>query len=220
MGHVALNSTHEVIDASITFPLVGPWIAEVSAHATEAITGAATITIADGAITLVGTVATGSTINDRADLRIFGGAAKLQTSLDGKAYAFVPARLVIKDLLAEIGETLDPASDAAPLDSMLRHWCRAAGPAQLELQILLTQLGVTWRITPAGLLWIGTDTWPETALDSWTVDKDDQSNGLVKIAADLPKIYPGETWRGQHVTTVVHRLAGPSLRTEVTVVDP
>lgn len=216
--HVKCNSL-QVIDARITLVLSGVWAADLSCHATEAITGAAQITIAES-IVLNGTIMTPAAdqiVNDRAQLRILGGAGKLQTSIAGKAYYSVPARIVLADMLASIGETLDPTSDAAALNTMLGHWCIAAGKAQTELGILLTRLSVSWRVTPAGLVWIGTDTWPESALaeGDYTVMEDDPRTGIVRISSDVPTIYPGETWREKRVQTVTHQLTGPTLRTEV-----
>jgi hypothetical protein len=206
--HVAVNGK-AIVDGRLVLPLAREWSATLDVNATEAINGAATISIADGELQFVGT-ARSEIVNGRCKMKLMAGAGGITGAIAGKSYYRISARNLIADILAEIGETLGPVSG---LDVELVHWMRASGPASRELRVLFASLGLGWRMNPSGTLWCGVESWPETAMKKETILREDPASGEYEIAANVPNIFPGETWDGRRVRTVTHTIAGSTLRT-------
>lgn len=206
--HVAVNGK-SIIDGRIVLPLSREWIATLDVNSTEAINGSATISIADGALEFVGT-ARSEVVNGRCKMRLTAGAGGLVGPITGKSYYRISARNLVADMLADIGETLGPVSG---LDVELAHWCRAAGPASRELRVLFSSLGLSWRMNADGTLWCGVESWPATSMTGDKALKEDPATGDYEIAANIPAVFPGETWDGRRVRTVTHTISGSSLRT-------
>lgn len=216
--HVRVNGM-QVLRAEITMPPTGPWIAKFDGNGSEVITGRVVIDFGDGAMQLVGTVPAGSceVYADRVLARAIGGAAGLQTVVGGKAYREATAGLIIGDLLRDAGETLSDDCDQATLQTVFRYWVRLKGAVQRELKILFDRLGVKWRVLADGTIWVGTDSWAESALVSpdYVLTENVKQEQRVKVIADVPCVFPGETFLGQHVATVEHFLDGAKLSTMV-----
>lgn len=210
MSHVSIAGK-SIVDGHIVLPLARAWSATLDVNATEAINGAASISISDGDMLFAGT-ARSEIVNGRCKMRLSAGSGNLTSNSQvvGKCYHRISARHLVADMLADIGETLGPVSG---LDVELRHWCRAAGPASRELGILFVQLGIGWRANPDGTVWCGVDAWPETTMKGEVVLKEDPATGEYEISALVPSVLPGETWRGRRVVTVTHTISGATLRT-------
>ncbi|MDD5245468.1 MAG: hypothetical protein PHU49_15780 [Syntrophorhabdaceae bacterium] len=216
--HVRANDL-QVLKAEITLPKSGPWVAKIEANGDTALSGTVTIDFADGSMQLVGTVPTGAceAYADRVLARIVGGAAGLQTTVGGKAYRQATAGLIIGDLLREAGEMLSTTSSATALATVFPHWVRLQNPAQRELALLIRRLGVGWRVLADGTVWVGTDAWAESALvtPNYHLIENIKQEARAKIVADVPCVFPGETFLEQHIATVEHFLDGAKLTTMV-----
>ena len=214
--HILANNK-QVVEGTIALPRAGVWTANLSLNSTDAVTGAVQITIANGEMVFKGTALVGEPVNGRTLVRVVGGGGGLGQQVTGKSHTSVPARIPITDLLAAVGESVDSASDAPLLDLKLHYWCRAAGTAKRELRFLADRIGASWRVLPNGNVWVGTETWPATQLRNAVVLEDRPEENRVVIAADIPAIYPGETYRSGHVVTVTHQINGSTLRTTITL---
>jgi hypothetical protein len=216
--HVKANGL-QVLKAELTLPASGPWIGKFEANGSEVLSGAVTLDFGDGAMQLNGTIPAGGAevYADRVLARIVGGAAGLQTTVGGKAYREATLGLIAGDLLREAGETLSTSSSQDALQTVYRYWVRLQNPAQREIALLLRRAGVSWRVLADGTLWLGTESWPESALvyPNYTLLENVKQEGRAKIAADVPCVFPGETFLGQHVATVEHYLEGSKLSTMV-----
>jgi hypothetical protein len=214
--HVRANGV-QLLKAEITLPTSGPWVAKIEGNGSAALSGAVTIDFSDGAMKLLGTVPEGASevYADRVCSRVVGGAAGLQTTVGGKSYREATATLIVGDLLRESGETLSSTSDATALGTEFPYWVRLRNPAQRELALLVKRLGVGWRILADGTLWIGSDAWTASDLKTYTLLDSVRQEGRAKIQADLPNVFPGETFLEQHVGMVEHYLDGARLTTMV-----
>lgn len=214
--HIKLSGK-QVVDCTVTLSSTGPWSVVASVNTQEAASGRMELSIAD-ALVFSGTVKRAGVVNGRSQVWVTGGAGRMQEQIEGKAYADVPVRVVLSEILGAVGETLSAQSDAAILDKKFRHWIRSRNPARRELEVLLEEAGAVWRQYPDGSIWVGVDDWPETQLKTdYVILEEDRANGRVVIAADVPLVLPGEMFLGGKVTGVEHRLAGANLRTIVSV---
>jgi len=214
MSHVRLDN-RPAIDATVDMPLVGTWTARVSVDGDADFDGSSTLSLADGAIQLVGTVLRTGVVNGRVQVQLVGGSGRLTDVLPGKAYKGVPASIVLGDISRDVGVTLASTSDATALNTFLAHWVRREGKAKDQLRELLDHIGAQRRVLTDGTTWIGTDTWPASAIESWVVIDDRPDQRRLVIAADAPLVFPGETFNGRRVAAVRHMLSGPNLRTEL-----
>jgi hypothetical protein len=151
---------------------------------------------------------------------LVGGANRIRTRLNAKFYVGVPAYVILRDILSEVGET--PGEINAP--DLLPAWPRFARAAGQELQTLLARFNLSWRIEPDGRVWIGREApqpYPETlealeAAPQW---------GRYVFAL-TPALRPGMSLKADvggfavsigMVGDLVHHI-GSQLRTEVYVV--
>lgn len=214
--HVKLSGK-QVVDCTVTLSATGPWSVVASVNTQDQASGRMELSISDSLV-FSGTVKRAGVVNSRSQVWMTGGAGRLQETIQGKAYADVPVRVVLADILGAVGELLSTQSDVAVLDKRFKHWIRARNPARRELEVLLEEAGAVWRQYPDGSIWVGVDDWPETQLKTdYVILEEDRANGRVVIAADCPSILPGEMFLGGKATGVEHRLAGTSLRTTVSV---
>ena len=124
-------------------------------------------------------------------------------------------RAIIGDLLAIANETLSTLSTQSTLSIAPKHWARAKGTVRGELDVLSERFGFNWRILPDGTFWMGDETWDASPLvDGYQLLRDEQEDGLVEIATDIPMVLPGETFLERRVSEVEHTL-NKSLRTVV-----
>lgn len=200
----------------LTLPKSGAWQAIVDLDASTAPSGLVTLTIGDS-LSFVGTVIPSRTgvYLGHAHALIVGGAGRLAETIDGFAYYQAPLRVILGDLLAAVGDALDSTADATLLASTPRHWLRAEGPAKEEIEVLSQRFGFAWRVLPSGLVWAGTEAWADSTLTDYTPLGTQDADGTMSIAADLPAVYPGQTFAGRHVQTVEHIYDSARLRTEV-----
>jgi hypothetical protein len=205
------------ISAELTVPRVGVWYADVSlVRSGEATTLAGVVTLEVGNTTWMGTVRRAGENRGIITARIVGGADGLMKEVPARAYQGVPVRLPIEELLSEVGEVISPTSDATILSAVLQQWSRSAGGAGSALRALLEIAGAsTWRVLPDGTLWIGSESWPASALADYTYLSHTPCTGFIEIVAWEPKVYPGEVFRERRVSAVTHRWNAQQLRTRV-----
>jgi hypothetical protein len=127
-------------------------------------------------------------------------------------------KLPLSEVLAAAGEALSPKTDSAVLSVGLGSWARLQMSAGSALRALLelAPAGSVWRALADGTIWVGADTWQPSALVSgYVLTKDDPNHNRQEIAADLPAVFPGQTFAGKRVSGVEHRIAPDRLRTTV-----
>lgn len=146
----ALNSTR-IAAASVAVPAWGLWWAEVRlADALDLAVGArVTITFADK--TLVGTVASGGTVDGVSSYRIVAGAGGWGRDVTPKGYtddAGVRVQTIVRDLASAAGET----AAGVPNTRLSRHYARVAEPGTSVLNGLFPR---GWYVDFDGVTQIG-----------------------------------------------------------------
>lgn len=202
-----------VLDGSFTMPRIGAWTAVVQVDATEPPADRVVVASYDGAFSLVGTVLHGDTYSDTTHVRLVGGAGGMQKPVAARGYQSIPARIVVADILSEVGETLSPTAEG--LDVILPHYARRATTADRALQQVLSLLGVSWRILGDGTVWTGTDTFREATQENAVVLDQNEGEQWIELGVDTPALLPATTFEGKKVQAVVHRIVGAGVRTRL-----
>lgn len=216
MSAITINGL-AALTAEITVPRIGVWHADVSLvrpGEVDALSGPVVLEMAS--TTWRGTVRRSGENKGVVTVRIVGGADGLSTEIAAKAYQGVPVRMVVEELLGEVGEVLASASDAAILGGVLQQWSRSSGGAGRALAAVLEAVGAkTWRMLPDGTLWIGNDAWTPSALEDYQYIENAAGAGAIEIIAWDPVVFPGEVFRDRKVSAVTHRWSSRQLRTRI-----
>ena len=96
---------HKVTDARVTIPAWGVWYADVAIDGEVALSGAATLVVAD--LTLSGTVLSGGPSTGRSHFRVVGGEGGWGKLLKKRSYANdagVKLAKILGDAAFEVGE--------------------------------------------------------------------------------------------------------------------
>lgn len=164
----------------------GCWFADVDLTTPEALSGAATLVIADQ--TFQGTVLSGGAFDGRAAYRIVGGKGQHGKPLPKKGYindAGVSLATVLRDAATSAGETLG----ALPTTKLGPHYARPEGTTLGDL--LAEHFHRNWYVDFAGVTQLGqrpATTYTGTAPRTRT----DPAVGVVELAVDsLAGIVPG-----------------------------
>lgn len=204
----------DLISAKLTEPRTGAWTAEVEADTDKPITGLVTLDVEGERF--VGTVYQGDVESSRWKGLIIGGRGGTQKVVQGNFYERPTAGVVLQDLARESGEVLSP--DIAPILLMrsLERWTRIEDFAHVQYRQLADELGCDWRITRAGELWMGSETWPEVKAKCIEVDYAPE-RCMIEIAyedgtKDRPVLRPGVTFEGDKIQRVLTRVDGDGLR--------
>jgi hypothetical protein len=215
-----------VISGSIAMPKVGVWTADLIVDQIDGsgFSAGTKVTIkADGGIELTGVVAPARTGDflDAVHVRVLGGAGGMAKAATARSYvqpgAFV--RDVLDGLANDSGETLDSAIDASFTGGNLAAWATMAKPCSWNLRALLQFVAPTfsWRITPAGKLWMGAETWPAATGDHVIVDQS-PSEGSYVLGCDTPFLVPGVSLDGVgNVARVEHSITRSGVVSSVSV---
>lgn len=218
MALVEVNG-HGVVDGRIWFPRTGAWHAELRVDSTDPVTGAVTISIADGRLVLRGTVWRGAEYVDTSFLNIVGGAGGLRSIARARAYTQTSLRIVLGDLLAGAGEKLSPTSDAATLARPLAAWTTPALPVGQAIARALRSAAPTasWRVLPDGTIWVGPETWPDSGLttDDYQIMDEDPRQLTAELGVEAPVLLPGTTLAGRRVSRVEHVIGAEGVRSIV-----
>jgi hypothetical protein len=210
---LSINGT-PLLSARITEDRIGAWIAEVEADTEETIAGAVTLDV-EGE-TFVGTVWQGEVDSSRWKGMIVGGGGGTQKILEGGYYVQPTVRTVLADLARDAGETVSPEIPPAILIKSLERWTRLQGFAHTAFRQLADELGVEWRITRLGGLWLGEETWLPIEADviegQYQPDQRALEVSYAKAEDDRPVLKPGGTYDGKKIQRVITIADGDGLR--------
>jgi hypothetical protein len=201
----------------LEMPRAGAWVARGLAESdVDLPAGPATLTVGDGGPLSGALRALTRTLQGKRAFELVGGAGGLQTRLAPQFYRSATARIVLQDALSSAGETLSPLSDKSLLATALAAYARPATTVGAVLQDIVQRLtGASWRVQDDGAVWVGVDTWPTVTTDPNDVVDEHDASGVLVLAPPDMSLRPGSVIAGRRASTVVHRLQGPKLRTEV-----
>ncbi len=175
----------------------GRWHAEVEiddAAGARVLVGAR-VSLADRAgVVLGGSAVDVVTANGRTHVELVGGSGGLSRVLTARHYLSTPWATIARDMVADAGEALDPAS---VLTGTPARFTRAAVVGTTAL----AALPFTWRVTPAGLVRIGEVGYPADtgALRALDYDRDRR---VTTCAVDGLDILPRTTRGAVRVSQV------------------
>ena len=214
---VPLANGFAMLTATIEEPRVGRWVASVTANVDEGSSmgdpgDAVTLDFEDGTVTYEGTIIRGDVFGGVYSGLAVGGAGGLATEVSAKSYIGVPMTVVLADLMALTGETLEGTTDEAVTSFTVAHWQRTSGQAQNALDAIREATGADWRIFHTGTLWFGSDTFPELSFEHRHLDEDNSFNErLLSPTSGAPELLPGVTFDGERVQYVTTNLSPSSL---------
>lgn len=188
MSELTLNGGAAILRACVSLPLAGVWSAALDVDSAEDITGAVSVEI-DGTPVLLGTVVSGGVTHGLWRGRIVGGAGGLRGTLPARAYRDITLADVVRDALAESGETL--SSTSGDLSALRRLWHRAEGAAARTLTAVADAAGYGWRVLPRGDVWVGAETWPDAPDADLSLIDRDPSQRRYTLGGDVVGLRPG-----------------------------
>lgn len=209
MSNVAINSL-PVIEARLQVTRQGAWTSDVvvdAETAAQVATGSrVNLTLANGAISFLGTVYRGDPYAQTVTLKVVGGANGLSKKCAPRFYNPCAIRLPLADLLKDAGETLSPDSDQSTLGAALSGWAMLRQDVALALSSLADAgpEGAIWRVQPDGSVFFGVDSYPVSALQDFELVDYMPQEGLQVIAAEVPNVFPGQTFNSRKVSAVEH----------------
>lgn len=199
-----------VVDARVTIPLTGAWVADLQLQGTTPPVVGQRVTLTIGAVPFVGTVATSeSDRGRRVTCRVVGGANGLGVVVPSGSYYQATVREIVSSVLGIGGEALSPLADASVLDVLRGHWTRVAGTVGDVVKAALR--GSNYRMTPDGLLWVGSDTWLPVS-GSFTVDSEEPAAQRMTLGLESAVVLPGFTVDGKRASEVVYTADASKLR--------
>lgn len=152
---ITLNGA-PVLGGYISQPYNGAWVAELSVAIEEPISGTVVLSDENGQ-SWIGTVRRGGVFSSRWHGFIVGGGDGIKNTLGAKNYRSGFVGKIILDICSEAGEVQSPLITPAVLGQNLTFWSRPSGTGGEALATLAGELGVQWRVLPAGVVWLGED---------------------------------------------------------------
>lgn len=202
MGLSTLNGLR-VTSARATFPAWGCPYADVQVDGEHALTGAATLTIAD--LTFAGTILSGGSALGRSSFRMSGGKAGWGRAIAAKPYAndaTVKFSTVIGDAAAACGETVAPIANTQRTGPA---YVRQAGPASDVLNLLSP---MAWYVDEAGVTHLGARAASVLPAKVVRIKPLDKALGLVVLASEsIAGIMPGVVVDGMAAVDVMHEVS-------------
>lgn len=219
MSEVSISGA-AVTRGVIHLPLAGVWVADLDVDTDSELAGRVTVTADTQSFT--GTVVHGAVSHGLWRGRIVGGAAGLRAELPARAYRGALLADVLADVLSESGETADASS--ARLDIAAPLWHRLAGTAADTVSALARAAGLSWRLTAAGAVWMGAETWPDAPDGDVSLIDSDPRRGVYTVSGEVLAILPGALWvaRDEAADTAVrvgdvrHEIDGQTVTTRIT----
>ncbi len=208
---VATLNGHRVTDARVNIPAWGCWYASATVDGEHALTGAATLKVAD--LTLTGTILSGGPAKGRSSFRIVAGKGGWGREVPSKGYASdagVKKSTVIQDAAQEVGETV-AALDTAP--RVGPAWTRKKGPASRVLEQLAPS---AWYVDEAGVTRLGARAASTLPGGITRVTPPDLSRATVELASDaISAILPGVVVDGIAAIDVEHEVTPNGIRSRI-----
>lgn len=206
----------EPISAELHHPRMGVWECSLDLDAEVAQRGKLKFKLDD--IEWKGTVIPDQSGTDgaRSKCRVVGGNGSLSKIIAAHSYSgggSVKVRLIVHDILKEVGEDLSDLSDGPTLDRELPRWHVSGGSARQALTALAEATDTAWRVLRDGTVWFGAETWPEVAPEG-VLTHESWADGHLVLAAETPDMVPGTVYQGQRVEHVTH-VYGTTLRTHI-----
>ena len=205
MSEVTINGGAAVLRACFYLPLAGVWSADLDADTDEDVTGAVTIEV-DGAVAFRGTVIDGAVSHGQWKGRIVGGAGGLRETLPALAYLDATRADIVRDALAESGESIAPGGD---LSAVVARYHRAEGAAARTIDATATALGYGWRVLDSGLVWLNVETWPDAPEADVTLVDTDPRERRYTLGGDVLAIRPGQLLQVRDEAADVFVRVGP-----------
>ncbi len=178
-----------VVRGAIYQPAEGVWVADLDVDTETAPAGRVALVDDTTGVTLSGTVVSGDVVHGLWSGRVVGGAGGLRGVLPTRAYRSALLADVLADALSEAGETL--AAGSAALDTTVALWHRTTGPAIDTVRTVASTAGLAWRVTAAGEVWIGADTWPDAPDVDLSMLARDPRQGFYTLGGDVLALRPG-----------------------------
>lgn len=202
----------DVISARLCIPRTGAWTADVAVDAQTAAQvpqgAAATLTLAAGVLTWSGTVQRVDSYAQSVTLRMVGGSNGLGVISQPRFYQGVAISTPLNDVLGDAQESLSERSSGAVLAAQLGFWTTIAQPVGNVLTNLVNAGpdGSVWRVLNDGTVFVGVDVFPPTQLTDYQLLNYLPDEGLQLIGAEVPNIFPGESFNGHNVSAVEHQI--------------
>lgn len=208
-----------VLSGRIGMPRIGAWTADLWVASSTVLTGQIDLQVSPR-LTLRGTVARGGVHEHKLNVRLVGGANGLRSLVRPKHYTAPTLRVVLKDLLADVGETLSSTVNAALLNTQFQHWTTFRMPAARAIRCVLERAGtgISWRHLPDGTFWIGSETWPESAVAYADLDAEPE-DAVLHLILDSPELLPGTAIAGRRIDALEYELHEGGLRTTAWIVS-
>jgi len=215
MTSFAALSGAPVLSGSVLLPFAGAWVAGLVLDAGAPPTGAVTLTLDEGGVTLAGTLIRARETFGRVEVLVVGGAGGLWREVEGRHYRSVTASLVWQAVLAECGEAPSAASASALLGKQLAGWTRMRGKASDALQRLTDAIGGIWRVQLDGTVRLLDPAATEAGVGRGTKVLDCPADASAIWALDAHTLTPGQLLDGRRVRDLEHLIHEGTLRTRV-----
>lgn len=192
------------------------WTALLEVDTDQALSGLVTINV-DGEL-FVGTVVMGDLEAGRWKGTIVGGRGGLSKVLPAAWYVEPTVGTLLAAIAREAGEVLDPSIPPSVLLKRFERWSRMQGEAHLALRQIADQLGYQWRVTRAGTVYLGPETWLPVVAKTITESYNPEERKLT-IAYDgtteTPAARPGMTLEGKRIERTALVLEPRALRQDI-----
>lgn len=213
MSLVSLNDV-SVIRGNVDFHIQGRWQARLVLSGDEPSKVLGPVTLSLGSLVLQGTaIIAAADSGNLVSVQVVGGMAGLEKPCPPKDYG-TPTTLgtVLRDALAEGGESLSTSSDQAILDRVIHRWTRVLdNVGNAFKQVLKAQGDLTFRVLPDGTYWVGQDSWPQATGDFKVLSESPAEQRIV-LGLEDALVMPGQVLQGQKLTSVSYCVDDTSLR--------
>jgi len=215
----------ECVRGRVTLPLTGVWVADVvceteNDQASFPAPGSS-ISLQIGGQGFQGVVRRASSPFGTVFARLVGGAGGFPTDIGAVAYQNTTVQTILSDILSSCGESLSPSSDQERLSQSIPSWVRVASPGWMAMANLVDALDVsgTWRVQPSGQVWLGTDTFPQTSIETFELLNYEPQELRAVIYSDNPTVLPGQSFLGGEITSVEHHVEPGKITASILFLD-
>jgi hypothetical protein len=211
---------HRVLSATVVRSIRSVWYADLQVDTQSAPAAGDAVTILftgeSGSVSLAGTAVFAGAFLDVTHVRVAGGKGKLATELAAKWYVDAPASIVLADVVQETGEALSPLVSKDVLDHVLQPgFARPKGAASWTLDLVASEVGGTWRVLESGLVFVGTDAFPDAGLKVFDLIAHAPEDRRLDLATDTPSLGPGVSFQGRPIVHVIDVVESARVRTTV-----